>query len=329
MGCLLRIVDILELLKGDTVDRYQLKLTIIENCVYGVDIQPIAMLICKLRFFISLICEQNDIDFSSPETNFGINTLPNLETKFVAANTLISANIRNYEDDWTNDEKLDSMKEKLLCIRNDHFLAKGRVAKKRSERQDNATRQQLLDDILAQVKATDGKQTQEQVEELTDHLWQDIQKVLELARRAPALNNPGCRVEVAALEKDPEIIRAMAGLEPGFASYGLLLPLARGLTRLEGPNFALELLMGDAARALKQLAPGFDAVFFDPFSPAKAPELWSGEVFRDVAGLMNPGAVLTTYSCAGWVRRNMRSAGLSPQDGPRVCRRSPSTVAFK
>ncbi|MCA9791079.1 MAG: hypothetical protein KC910_04760 [Candidatus Eremiobacteraeota bacterium] len=57
------------------------------------------------------------------------------------------------------------------------------------------TRQQLLDDILAQVKATDGKQTQEQVEELTDHLWQDIQKVLELARRAPALNNPGCRVE--------------------------------------------------------------------------------------------------------------------------------------
>ena len=105
MGCLLRIVDIIELLKGDTGDRYQLKLTIIENCVYGVDIQPIAMLICKLRFFISLICEQNDIDFSSPETTFGINTLPNLETKFVAANTLISANIRNYEDDWTNDEK--------------------------------------------------------------------------------------------------------------------------------------------------------------------------------------------------------------------------------
>ena len=155
MGCLLRIVDIIELLKGDTVDRYQLKLTIIENCVYGVDIQPIAMLICKLRFFISLICEQNDIDFSSPETNFGINTLPNLETKFVAANTLISANIRNYEDDWTNDEKLDSMKEKLLCIRNDHFLAKGRVAKKRSERQDNATRQQLLDYIVSHAQKPD------------------------------------------------------------------------------------------------------------------------------------------------------------------------------
>lgn len=152
MGCLLRVVDIIELLNGDTLDRYQLKLAIIENCIYGVDIQPIAMLICKLRFFISLICEQNDIDFNSPETNFGINTLPNLETKFVAANTLISADIRNYENDWTNDEKLNSMKEKLLGIRNAHFLAKGRAAKKRSERQDNATRQQLLDYIVSNAQ---------------------------------------------------------------------------------------------------------------------------------------------------------------------------------
>lgn len=148
MGALLRIVDIIELLNADELDRYRLKLDIIENCVYGVDIQPIAMLICKLRFFISLICEQNDIDFTSPETNFGINTLPNLETKFVAANTLISADIRNYEDDWTNDEHLDRMKKELLSIRNAHFLAKGRAAKKRSERQDNATRQQLLDYIV-------------------------------------------------------------------------------------------------------------------------------------------------------------------------------------
>ena len=47
------------------------------------------------------------------------------------------------------------MKEKLLCIRNDHFLAKGRVAKKRSERQDNATRQQLLDYIVSHAQKPD------------------------------------------------------------------------------------------------------------------------------------------------------------------------------
>ena len=161
MGCLLRIVDIIELLNGDTLDRYQLKLAIIENCVYGVDIQPIAMLICKLRFFISLICEQNNIDFNSPETNFGINTLPNLETKFVAANTLISADIRKYENDWTTDEELDRMKENLLRIRNEHFLAKGRTAKKRSERLDNATRQQMLDYIVFHAQKPDLKKIAE------------------------------------------------------------------------------------------------------------------------------------------------------------------------
>ena len=189
MGCLLRIVDIIEQLNGYTLDRYQLKLDIIENCIYGVDIQPIAMLICKLRFFISLICEQNDINFHSPETNFGINTLPNLETKFVAANTLISADIRKYENDWTNDEELYSMKEELLNIRNTHFLAKGRAAKKRSERQDKATRQQLLDYIVSHVQKPDHErivmherflqQLSDELEQYKKEVWVDKTRPVE------------------------------------------------------------------------------------------------------------------------------------------------------
>ena len=39
-------------------DDYARKLCLIENCIYGVDIQPIAIQISKLRFFISLICNQ-------------------------------------------------------------------------------------------------------------------------------------------------------------------------------------------------------------------------------------------------------------------------------
>lgn len=42
---------------------YERKLYLIEHCIFGVDIQPIAMLISKLRFFISLICEQPKADF--------------------------------------------------------------------------------------------------------------------------------------------------------------------------------------------------------------------------------------------------------------------------
>lgn len=67
-------------------DDYGRKLFLIENCIYGVDIQPIAVQIAKLRFFISLVVDQKT---NAKKPNLGIRPLPNLETKFVAANTLI------------------------------------------------------------------------------------------------------------------------------------------------------------------------------------------------------------------------------------------------
>lgn len=66
---------------------YARKLYLIENCIYGVDIQPIAIQISKLRFFISLVVDQKTT--TDPANNFGIRPLPNLEAKFVAANSLI------------------------------------------------------------------------------------------------------------------------------------------------------------------------------------------------------------------------------------------------
>ena len=76
---------------NDTFERnefdYGRKLFLIENCIYGVDIQPIAVQIAKLRFFISLVVDQK-IDRS--RENFGVRPLPNLETKFVASDALIN-----------------------------------------------------------------------------------------------------------------------------------------------------------------------------------------------------------------------------------------------
>ena len=65
---------------------YVHKLDIIQNSIYGVDIQPIAVDISKLRFFLSLIVDEK-IDDS--KENRGIYSLPNLEFKFVCANSLI------------------------------------------------------------------------------------------------------------------------------------------------------------------------------------------------------------------------------------------------
>ncbi|MFV0741665.1 Eco57I restriction-modification methylase domain-containing protein [Pseudomonas aeruginosa] len=72
---------------ADNEDDYGRKLYLIENCLYGVDIQPIAIQISKLRFFISLVCNQRTN--RNKKDNHGIRPLPNLETKFVAADTLI------------------------------------------------------------------------------------------------------------------------------------------------------------------------------------------------------------------------------------------------
>jgi hypothetical protein len=72
---------------AENEDDYGRKLYLIENCLYGVDIQPIAIQISKLRFFISLICDQRTN--RNKRENHGIRPLPNLETKFVAADTLI------------------------------------------------------------------------------------------------------------------------------------------------------------------------------------------------------------------------------------------------
>lgn len=67
---------------------YARKLYLIEGCLHGVDIQPIAVQIAKLRCFISLAVEQDVAPAGSDVPNRGVSALPNLELKFVAANAL-------------------------------------------------------------------------------------------------------------------------------------------------------------------------------------------------------------------------------------------------
>ena len=52
-----------------------------------------------------------------------------------------------------------------------------------------------------------------------------------------------------------------------------------------------------------------DAWYFDGFSPAKNPDMWSAEVFARAFALTRPGGTFSTYTSAGWVRRNIEAAG--------------------
>ncbi len=94
---------------------YGRKLFLIENCIHGVDIQPIAVQISKLRFFISLIVDQK----SHPEKpNFGIRALPNLDFKIIAANTLIAA---PKEDEAMGVKVDDAFFSKFSELTHDYF----------------------------------------------------------------------------------------------------------------------------------------------------------------------------------------------------------------
>ena len=97
---------------------YGRKLYLIQRCIYGVDIQPIAVQIAKLRCFIALVVDQK-IDDSID--NRGILPLPNLETKFVAANTLI--NVDRPAQMMIQSEEIDIWEDELAEVRKDHFMA--------------------------------------------------------------------------------------------------------------------------------------------------------------------------------------------------------------
>ncbi|KAF0238558.1 MAG: type IIS restriction [Prolixibacteraceae bacterium] len=115
---------------------YARKLFLVENCIYGVDIQPIAVQIAKLRFFISLIIDQK-IDDS--KKNRGILTLPNLETKFVAANTLIGLSKSN----TAKPISVYPLENDLKDVRHKHFSARTPETKKKYREKDAGLREQI------------------------------------------------------------------------------------------------------------------------------------------------------------------------------------------
>ena len=121
----LRNAELLEISKA--FSRYSgdfgRKLYLIQNSIFGVDIQPIACQIARLRFFISLAIEQEP---DASAENMGITPLPNLDTRFVAASTLLGLN----ETQRTlPGDRVHEIEEHLGANREHHFHARTRPEK--------------------------------------------------------------------------------------------------------------------------------------------------------------------------------------------------------
>ncbi|MCX6578838.1 MAG: DUF559 domain-containing protein [Candidatus Aminicenantes bacterium] len=119
---------------------YGRKLYLIENCIYGVDIQPIAIQISKLRFFISLIVDE---DVNRDKENYGVRSLPNLETKFIAANTLIG--LDKPEQRMLKNPAIDKLEKELKELRHRYFSAKNRTEKLACQKKDKTLRLKISD----------------------------------------------------------------------------------------------------------------------------------------------------------------------------------------
>ena len=98
---------------------YVHKLGIIQDSIYGVDIQPIAVDISKLRFFLSLIVDEK-VDDS--KENRGVESLPNLEFKFICANSLIGL---PKKDSQTELFEVDKNIKELKRLREEYFGSYG------------------------------------------------------------------------------------------------------------------------------------------------------------------------------------------------------------
>jgi hypothetical protein len=201
-----RLKEIDEIFESkNNFDDYARKLYLIENCIYGIDIQPIAVQISKLRFFISLIIDQ---DKDSKKDNLGFRSLPNLETKFVAANTLISLEIPT-SDLFSENNPIKLLQEQLKATRHEYFNAKTRKEKLRLQQQDKALRKKIaaqISDTLIHKKEEEIKSLEKQLAEAKKKLVQ-IEAGPEQKETIESTNLFG-QTETTVIDKKKEKIKA-------------------------------------------------------------------------------------------------------------------------
>lgn len=138
----------------------------------------------------------------------------------------------------------------------------------------------------------------------------------------------GARLHFISVEKYPlsptDLRRALTlwpDLKP-FADQLLAQYVAihQGFQRLvlDNGRVTLTLLIGDVLEQLPQLDAQIDAWFLDGFAPSKNPDMWTAELFAELARLSAPGSTISTFTSTGWVRRLLNAAGFKMRRTPGI-----------
>ncbi len=93
-------------------------------------------------------------------------------------------------------------------------------------------------------------------------------------------------------------------------------------------NIQFNIYSKDARGVVQNLDSNYyDAIFLDPFSPAKAPELYTVEFFKELKRIIKNDGFLATYTSAAPVRSAMVKSGFHIGEGPIFGRKSGGTIA--
>jgi len=223
---------------------YGRKLYLIQKCIYGVDIQQIAVEIAKLRFFITLLVDEK---INKAQENLGIEPLPNLDFKIMQGNSLISEFMGiNFDDDIekNNGRMFSDHQEVEELI--DEFQQKKNEFQNEPDRDKKEKLKQEIDDLMIQIFETKLK------EQKADYFG----RLERIEEKYAALPNKQQREEIIAKEKQALSKREGFDLE----KFELQLREFSGKNKVK-PFFAWKLYFAEVFQGDN---PGFDIVIANP-----------------------------------------------------------------
>lgn len=145
-------------------------------------------------------------------------------------------------------------------------------------------------------------------------------------------NNPNCCVELVALEINlavPKAAIAQGLLNNYSPPIPQFLELLITNLKVKTDSFNAKLYLGDARTKIQELSRQkflADAIFLDPFSPPRCPQLWTVEFLQQLASCCAESGKIATYSCAAAVRSALIAAGFKIGRTAQVGGRLPGTV---
>ncbi len=113
-----------------------------------------------------------------------------------------------------------------------------------------------------------------------------------------ALKGKKKKITILSPEFDKELIKSLVDFNypQEFYEFQNIITRLSQTQKYESQYLNIYIYLGDARKFVRETNMQFDIVYQDAFSPSSNPLLWTGEYFSDIAALMKPKAILTTYS---------------------------------